>query len=314
MGWRPLLIILVVIFLTFLFAGIAQAASLGLSSLSIYGSAGSWSGFSFSPSVFYYELELDRPQRLTFKAQAGPEQYISSNAYERSLAELEFKAYVEDGSAVHITVADDSGSAIYELRFFIADYQEPEPEQPVPGDRDESPGDHGTGGGTADPESETPQAGQDDDRIRPDEEPEENGWRDEPEEQTSAMPTAAPVHLSLRIGSLSAFVNGSEFILTAPPYIVSYGQLGYTMVPVRFIAEALGATVDWEPATKTVGVSLAGRAFTLVVGQPAPGSPVPATLLNGRAFVPLRYVMENFGAVVSWEAASKSIEIRYFPR
>ena len=36
--------------------------------------------------------------------------------------------------------------------------------------------------------------------------------------------------------------------LDAPPYI----EMGRTMVPVRFVAEALGANVDWQEKSRTV--------------------------------------------------------------
>lgn len=54
----------------------------------------------------------------------------------------------------------------------------------------------------------------------------------------------------LRLGSRSAIINGVEMTLTAPPQIVE----GRTMVPLRFIGEALDAVVNWESTTKTVSV------------------------------------------------------------
>ncbi len=47
------------------------------------------------------------------------------------------------------------------------------------------------------------------------------------------------------------FVNGSP--LDAPASYISAG--GTTMVPLRAIAEALGCTVAWDPATATVSIS-----------------------------------------------------------
>lgn len=52
----------------------------------------------------------------------------------------------------------------------------------------------------------------------------------------------------LHVGSKSARVNREDVPLDVPAKIID----GRTMVPVRFVAETLGCTVDWEDATKTV--------------------------------------------------------------
>lgn len=56
----------------------------------------------------------------------------------------------------------------------------------------------------------------------------------------------------IKIGSVNAFVNNSVKTLPAAPYI----QDGTTMVPVRFISEALGATVLWNTASQTVSINV----------------------------------------------------------
>ncbi|MFE5323740.1 copper amine oxidase N-terminal domain-containing protein [Paenibacillus sp. NPDC056579] len=57
--------------------------------------------------------------------------------------------------------------------------------------------------------------------------------------------------ISLTIGSGTAILNGQQLSLDASPIIVN----GSTMVPVRFIAESLGAKVDWEADSRTVRIS-----------------------------------------------------------
>lgn len=61
--------------------------------------------------------------------------------------------------------------------------------------------------------------------------------------------------LRLRIGDRIATVNGREVLLDVSPQVMS----GSTMVPLRFIGEALGAEVGWDATTSTVRiVSAAG--------------------------------------------------------
>jgi len=47
----------------------------------------------------------------------------------------------------------------------------------------------------------------------------------------------------LTIGSPVAFVEGRQVTLDVPPQIVD----GRTLVPLRFVSQALGRRVDWEP-------------------------------------------------------------------
>lgn len=54
--------------------------------------------------------------------------------------------------------------------------------------------------------------------------------------------------IKLTIGSEKAYVNDREVQLDATPVIVN----GSSLVPVRFIAESLGAKVDWDEITRSV--------------------------------------------------------------
>ncbi len=54
--------------------------------------------------------------------------------------------------------------------------------------------------------------------------------------------------ISLNIGSTSAYKNGTSVQLSVPAQIIGTS----TMVPLRFVSEALGAEVEWEPETKQV--------------------------------------------------------------
>ena len=54
-------------------------------------------------------------------------------------------------------------------------------------------------------------------------------------------------------GSLKIMLNGDQInFVDAQPYI---NEDGRTMVPVRFISEELGATVNWVPASQTVEIN-----------------------------------------------------------
>jgi len=58
-------------------------------------------------------------------------------------------------------------------------------------------------------------------------------------------------NVSLRIGSTQATVNGQTQYLDVAPFLVG----ARTLVPLRFVAQALGASVDWNNSTSTVTIT-----------------------------------------------------------
>lgn len=103
------------------------------------------------------------------------------------------------------------------------------------------------------------------------------------------------------------FVNGDVvWFPDQKPYI---NEDSRTMVPVRFVAQEMGAAVDWNNDTETVTITRAGTTIKLTVGQSvADVNGVPkafdtkAVLVNDRTMVPLRFISETFGARVDWIA------------
>lgn len=71
--------------------------------------------------------------------------------------------------------------------------------------------------------------------------------------------------LQLTVGQNVAYVDDKPVPIDAPPVIVPPGRV---LVPLRFINEALGARVQWDPATYTV---------TITSPSPAANAPVDGT-------------------------------------
>jgi hypothetical protein len=105
--------------------------------------------------------------------------------------------------------------------------------------------------------------------------------------------------------------NGGNQNMDVPPVIVD----GRTLMPVRFMAYALGADVGWNEATREVSLTLNGQTLTFPVdGTITPalaalGMDVPPMIIDGRTMVPLRFISEFFGAIVTWDDATRTIEI-----
>jgi len=95
-------------------------------------------------------------------------------------------------------------------------------------------------------------------------------------------------------------------------------QYDNVLIPIRFVAEALGAKIDWTPQTDTsplvVHITLDGQTLSFGVGEMKPelaalGMDLPAKIVNGRTMVPLGFVSEFFDALVGWDEITGNIEI-----
>ncbi len=66
--------------------------------------------------------------------------------------------------------------------------------------------------------------------------------------------TSGTSTITLKINDYTAYVNNSAVKLDAPPVIMN----NRTMIPVRFISENLGYTVNWDDASKSVYITSPG--------------------------------------------------------
>lgn len=103
-----------------------------------------------------------------------------------------------------------------------------------------------------------------------------------------------------------------------PPYITS----GRTMVPVRLIAETLGATVEWLGETRQVRITGGGHVVLLTIGSAEAAvdgevaelyDGIPAVIAydgtTKRTMVPLRFVAEMLGAGAEFDRETRSVVI-----
>lgn len=82
------------------------------------------------------------------------------------------------------------------------------------------------------------------------------------------------MELDLPIGSRHATVNGRQVTLDVPAMTIA----GSTMVPLRFVSEALGADVRWASATQTVMIDTTGTGRGVASNQ----GPRDVAFNNGR--------------------------------
>lgn len=123
------------------------------------------------------------------------------------------------------------------------------------------------------------------------------------------------VKFFLTLGAMVAKdYEGNSFTLQAPAQIVK----GSTYVPMRFIGDQLGATVNWDSKEKKVTYILMSNTVEIWIGNRTaringievqmPGPPV---IVSSKTLVPLRFVGNALGAGISWDQATKTATVEY---
>lgn len=97
-----------------------------------------------------------------------------------------------------------------------------------------------------------------------------------------------------------------------PPVI----KQGRTLIPVRAIAESMGALVTYNSELQTVTIVKDDKTIefnlsdsTVYVNNEQIEIDVPAEIINNRTLVPMRFIAENFGMNVEWNNETNTAEI-----
>ncbi|MDF2647177.1 MAG: copper amine oxidase domain protein [Paenibacillus sp.] len=143
-------------------------------------------------------------------------------------------------------------------------------------------------------------------------EPEEKSEGSASQEQKDIDSEPKDSEIILQLGSTKATVNGRQVLLDVSPEIIS----GSSMVPLRFIAEALGAKVAWDGNEYKITLTLNGDIVELWIGHTdaivngAKASlNAPAQIIDDTTMVPVRFVSENLKQHVQYEVSAKRITI-----
>lgn len=112
--------------------------------------------------------------------------------------------------------------------------------------------------------------------------------------------------IKLQIGSRIVNVDNEAVIYDAAPVI----RNDRTLMPIRIITEALGGKVDWNGATKEVTLSINDKEIKMTIGKTLEKYGVAPVIIDGRTFVPVRFVADELGANVVWDDATKTVTIK----
>jgi len=127
----------------------------------------------------------------------------------------------------------------------------------------------------------------------------------------------------LVIGQTTMTVNGRKVAVDPSGKVAPMIQNGRTLLPVHAFIETLGGTIGWSAAARKVTVKLGNKTVQLWIGKSiatangkqiaidtADRKVVPV-IIQGRTLLPLRFLSENLGLGVVWNAAARMITLTY---
>ena len=154
-------------------------------------------------------------------------------------------------------------------------------------------------------------------------------------------PTVPKIVMRLGIGSTKYYVDDLPEIMDTAPVILE----GRTLLPIRYVAEPLGAVVRWDPGEQKATVLLKmrqgsgalddlppveeeeleqARVVELWIGQnrarvngvyqsidPANHNVTPLIVPPGRTMLPLRFIAEALGCQVDWNGVTQEVTVTY---
>ena len=122
----------------------------------------------------------------------------------------------------------------------------------------------------------------------------------------------------LTIDEHDALVYGTTKTNDVAPKVVN----DRTMLPARFVAENLGATVEWDGEKQLVTITgknekqedvtiliTIGSDYAKVNGEDVKLDS-PAFVENNRTYTPIRFISENLGATVEWNETEQTVTIQ----
>ncbi|MCU7667793.1 copper amine oxidase N-terminal domain-containing protein [Bacillus thuringiensis] len=90
------------------------------------------------------------------------------------------------------------------------------------------------------------------------------------------------------------------------------------LIPIKPIADHLGGALTWDDKTKKTTFTHKGKKIEVTNGKKEgfvngkkTSLDVPAQIINGSSYVPLRFVSEGLGGKVNWDTKSNTVTIKF---
>ena len=152
-------------------------------------------------------------------------------------------------------------------------------------------------------------------------EEEEEAVEEEEEEVEEEEPATGPsVDLRFVIDTKSYEWNGVSQQMDVAPIIME----SRTLLPIRYVADPLGAQVNWNPIEGKVTIKSSSKTIELWINNntakvngtnvridAANGNVTPVIIPPGRTMLPLRFIADNLDCNVIWNKTDRSITVSY---
>ena len=115
------------------------------------------------------------------------------------------------------------------------------------------------------------------------------------------------------ISGITININGNDISLGNN---TTYSLDSHLLLPLRLLFESMGSVVDWDSATNMIHAERNDKIVELTIDSAEAyinGETViletKAIAINNSTYIPLRFVGEAFGGTVTWDQASKTVNI-----
>jgi hypothetical protein len=135
-----------------------------------------------------------------------------------------------------------------------------------------------------------------------------------------SVPAGETIVMHFYIDNPDYFINGALNTMDAAPTIFE----GRTVLPIKYVAEPLGAAVGWDPGPRRVRITHQERIVDLWIGlnraevngigemiDPNNERVTPVILPPGRTMLPLKFIAVQLGAQVDWDQVQRRVTITY---
>lgn len=124
--------------------------------------------------------------------------------------------------------------------------------------------------------------------------------------------TGPEIEIILTIDSTAALISGKTEYNDVAPII----ENSRTMLPARFVAEKLGASVVWDDINQKVTIANGKAVIEIFIGSSTArvngeekALDTPAFIRDSRTYTPVRFICEELGADVEWDADNRQVII-----
>ena len=111
---------------------------------------------------------------------------------------------------------------------------------------------------------------------------------------------------------IKLYYEGREVMYDTPPVIKN----DRVLVPLRAIAESMGALVTYDPKEKDIYISYGTKNIKMTVGSDVYavdhillGMDTAPEIINGRTMVPVRYMASSFDTDIKWDADNSVVYV-----